>query len=81
MPAKRSADRRRFAVKKTIVLLASLALLTGCATAGPVTDQGFCAVARAIYVSVQDVLTEGTADQIEAHNNTGARLCGWKGKP
>lgn len=65
---------------KTIVLLVSLALLTGCETAGPATDQGFCAVGRPIYVSRQDVLTEGTADQIEAHNNTGARVCGWKGK-
>jgi hypothetical protein len=67
-----------FVEKKMIALLASLVLLTGCETAGPVTDRGFCSVGRPIYVSKQDVLTEGTADQIEAHNGTGARVCGWR---
>jgi len=33
---------------------------------------------RPVYVSRSDALTEGTADQLLAHNRTGAALCGWK---
>jgi hypothetical protein len=55
----------------------ALGLLVGCATDGPATDGG-CAWARPIYISRADALSEGTAGQIEAHNETGARVCGWK---
>lgn len=55
--------------------LASLSLLSACATGGPGTDA--CGPWRPIYVSRADVLTEGTARQVLAHNETGARLCGW----
>jgi hypothetical protein len=30
-------------------------------------------------VHSDDVLTEGTAEQILAHNETGARICRWQG--
>ena len=49
-------------------------LLTSCATGGG-TDP--CGPWRPILVSRQDVLTEGTARQVLAHNETGRRLCGW----
>ena len=59
------------------MLCAALAvLLSGCATAGPATDG--CAAWRPVYVSRADSLTDGTAEQILAHNLTGARLCGWR---
>lgn len=41
-----------------------------------IVDNG-CAWAKPIYVSKADKLTDGTADQILAHNMTGSRLCGW----
>ncbi|QCN96677.1 hypothetical protein D3093_15165 (plasmid) [Azospirillum argentinense] len=59
------------------MLCAALAaLLSGCATSGPATDG--CVAWRPIYISRSDVLTDGTAEQIMAHNLTGARLCGWQ---
>lgn len=63
-------------MKSTALLLASLTLLTGCASGGPATD-AFCAVGRPILVSRSDVLTTETARQLLAHNETGARICGW----
>mgnify|MGYP007057189166 CR=1 FL=1 len=48
-------------------------LLTGCATNTAATDG--CEWTRIIYVSQQDVLTEGTARQILAHNETRERIC------
>jgi hypothetical protein len=54
-----------------------LALLTGCATAGAGTE-GACAAFRPIYISRVDQLSGGTAEQLLAHNETGARLCGWQ---
>lgn len=55
--------------------LASLTLLAGCATGGAGTSP--CSGWRPIYISRADVLTDGTARQILAHNETGARLCNW----
>lgn len=54
----------------------ALVLPTGCAGLGPATDGG-CAWSRPIYVSAADALTEDTAAQVLAHNETGARICGW----
>ena len=31
-----------------------------------------------VIVSPEDVLTDGTARQIVAHDETGAKLCGWE---
>lgn len=51
-------------------------LLSGCAGTGPGIEA--CGAWRPILVSRQDVLTEGTARQILAHNETGRALgCGW----
>jgi hypothetical protein len=58
-----------------MLCVASLALLTGCATNGPATD--VCGPWRAIYVAKADSLTEDTARALLAHNRTGAALCGW----
>ncbi len=71
-------------------LALQVSLLSACATSGPATetepqvvtrtrtiDTG-CDWTRPIYVSKADVLTDGTADQIRAHNETGAGKCGWK---
>ncbi len=56
-----------------------LALPTGCADAGRGIDAA-CQLYRPIVISGADALTEGTAVQIEAHNETGARVCGWTPK-
>ena len=55
------------------------ALLTGCATPGPGLSDG-CAWTRPILVGRDDVLTEATAAGILAHNESGARICGWGGR-
>jgi hypothetical protein len=55
--------------------LGMLALLAGCASGGVGIDP--CGPWRPIYVSRADSLTDGTARAILAHNETGARLCGW----
>jgi hypothetical protein len=34
-------------------------------------------VAEPILISDEDILSQGTADQILAHNEVGADLCGW----
>ena len=59
----------------TMLLGASLLLLTACATNGGETD--VCGPWRAIYVAKADVLTEQTARDLLAHNRTGAALCNW----
>lgn len=53
----------------------ALPLLSCCAT-GPVTTDG-CGWAKPIYISKDDVLTDGTAKQILAHDRTGKSICGW----
>lgn len=67
---------------KGLATLTLLPLLAGCVTkAGPVTqvitDHG-CGWVKPIYVSRADVLTDGTARQIKDHDETGAKVCGWK---
>ncbi len=58
-----------------MLALASMSLTAGCATT---TGGNFCDVASAIRPSVEDRLTEGTAEQILKHNRYGAQACGWK---
>lgn len=55
-----------------LLMLTSISL-GGC---GATTDS-FCDVAAAIRPSPRDVLTDGTR-QILAHDQIGAKLCGWK---
>lgn len=64
-------------MKYAVALLGSLALLTGCATAGGPSTDTFCQIAQPILVSRHLPIAEKTAEQIEAHNEIGARLCGW----
>lgn len=60
------------------MMCAALAvLLTGCAGIGAGTDAA-CAAFHPVYVSRADALTDGTAEQLLAHNRTGAALCGWR---
>lgn len=77
------------------MLLASLAmLLNGCASSGHATepepepqivvrtvvkDTG-CDWTKPLYVDKADVLSDATAKAILAHNETGAKKCGWKPK-
>ena len=66
---------------KLASLLLSLALLSGCASATAVTVKPLCgetpakAPIKPICPSKDDVLTEGTASQIEADNLALSRLC------
>lgn len=49
---------------------------TGCVTTEPVgVGYEFCDIAAPIYIGRQDVLTDKTADQILALNETWKRLC------
>jgi hypothetical protein len=41
------------------------------------TAPDFCATAKPIYVSKNDIITDQTASAILAHNLTGRKLCGW----
>jgi ABC-type lipoprotein release transport system permease subunit len=66
--------RRRLLGRSVAALLVSLTLMSGCAT-GSVTN--FCQMAEPILISRQDVLTDGTARQILAHNEVGRATCGW----
>lgn len=62
---------------KTIAMLALIAASTaGCATDPRL--QSNCDWAQPINPSRQDVLTRHTKEQIAAHNETGAKLCGWR---
>ena len=40
----------------------------------------FCATAKPIFISRTDEISDATAREILAHNLTGQKLCGWKGK-
>ena len=82
-------QKLKFASCLTVALLTSCAA-TGCATVKPTppaptpvqiamasTVPDFCATAKPIYISRNDVLTDQTAAAILAHNLTGRKLCGW----
>lgn len=55
------------------MMLCGAIFLAGCET-----SVRSCDWAEPIRPSRQDVLTLGTERQILTHNETGARLCGWK---
>jgi hypothetical protein len=62
---------------KTIAMLLLIAVSTaGCATERLARSD--CDWARPIKPSRKDVLTRKTKEQIAAHNEAGARICGWK---
>lgn len=64
-------------LKPLILLIAIAALTAGCGI-----DRRFlhedCDWAQPIRPSRADVLSENTKSQILAHNEIGARLCGWR---
>jgi hypothetical protein len=63
----------------TLTALISIAVLTaGCAMTGPRHLRADCDWAEPIRPSREDVLTDGTLEQIVAHNEIGERLCGWR---
>lgn len=59
-----------------IALILSAGLIAGCGI-DPRGLRNACDWAEPIRPSRQDVLSEGTLAQIVAHNEVGARLCGW----
>lgn len=61
--------------KRMLGLLGLLILLLSCSGGG---GGSFCLTARPIYVSGTDHISAETARLILAHNETGARLCGWE---
>lgn len=63
---------------RSTLTLCALALLTGCATIGPGTEDQVCAGWKPILISQADVLTEETARQIEGHNLNGEANGCWK---
>lgn len=61
--------------------LTATLLLIAVSTAGCATDprlKSDCDWAQPIRPSRQDVLIRQTREQILAHNEVGARICGWK---
>jgi len=54
------------------------ALLAGCATEHQGPGLMVCDWAAPIRPSRADQMTDATARQILAHNETGAQLCGWQ---
>jgi len=67
-------------LKSKLLVSLPVLLLTGCVTAGPETKliDTACRWTKPIYVSKGDILSDGTAVQIEAHNEAGKKRCGWK---
>ena len=66
---------------KATALAGTVALLSACGASGPATDKAAtylseCAWSKFIYISQDDELTPGTADQILAHNETREDRCG-----
>lgn len=58
-----------------LALLTTSFVLVGCVSVQ--TGNDFCLVSQAIYIGDKDVLTDGTARDILAHNELGHRLCDW----
>jgi len=55
-------------------LLVNLMLgVSACGTVGPATDS--CVWVKPIYVSKQDVLTDGTVEAILSHNEKWKEIC------
>ena len=62
---------------RTAAILLSIAVsTTGCATDPRLKSD--CDWAQPIRPSRQDVLTRQTKEQILSHNESGAKICGWK---
>jgi hypothetical protein len=51
-------------------------LLTSCAAIGR-ANNSYCQIAKPIYISQDDVLSDATAREVLEHNRTGKKICGW----
>jgi len=60
-----------------IAMSLTVVLIAGCATE-PRFLRDDCDWAEPIRMSRDDIMTDGTLAQIVAHNEIGARLCGWR---
>jgi hypothetical protein len=70
---------RRLRLLAPLMLLLLVPLQTSCDSIGrAIKPDTACLAFKPIYVSKNDVLTDGTARAILAHNVTGAKKCGWK---
>lgn len=60
--------------------LSALAMvsLTSCAGSGPATTSAACDIFKPIYFQDADQMTRATEKAIIAHNERGARICGWR---
>lgn len=54
------------------MMICVVLLVAGCET------RNSCDWATPLRPSAQDVLTQGTVEQIVLHNTLGERLCGWR---
>ena len=61
---------------KHLCLISAVALGAGCGIEAPHIDSA-CDWVMPIRPSQADLLTDGTAAQILAHNEVGERICGW----
>jgi hypothetical protein len=60
---------------KLSAALLLLALLSGCAARSGYVTQDLCILTQPITISLADVLTDETAQQIEVNNWTWERVC------
>jgi hypothetical protein len=67
-------------LKGTLFASLTALLLGSCGTSGPAISAGGCEWAKPVFVSRQDVLTDGTARQILAHNEAWERVCAPAGR-
>lgn len=63
---------------RTLIALTLTSVLTAGCAIDPGRYREACDWAEPIRPSRSDVLTDGTLAQIVAHNEIGARLCGWR---
>lgn len=66
-------------MRRTCTYIVLAMALAGCETAKPVryipTSEPFCAAVQTVCISKDDVLTEPTAQQVEANNLGRAKVC------
>lgn len=74
--AGRNADDNRGKLWVRALPLLFVVLLAGCS----VSAGSFCRAAKPIYAAPQDatVISDRLVSSLNAHNETGAKLCGWK---
>ena len=66
---------------RALAMIPLTLLAASCATTAGLETSAACLAFRPILPSRADVMTDETKRQILAHDETGAKLCGWKTKP